>query len=514
MTLTELRERIKEEVVLHEGDLKEWQWRRNGLLTEAEQDGISPADFMRIVNDVSYQLSTLFARINQLRSKADTYARADKKRLTNAHLDELVAEAERLTLSRMFVTGRWLPAILATIPEPSGEVPMPAPTPRPVPEVPTTIAAPAPAAGISREQLRTQIGDRLIAYVAQPRIPATALRELLQTIPADEAMLTEEVFSYLVSNFFKAVGEPQGNSLRERLGSTDWQNLLYKEKVTVPPVVAAPRHVEPTPVVRKFTATPGRVFRGQPVTLEWDVENLLAVTIDDLGEGLSPQNRGWVKPTKSTEYTLFDANNNPLSTVRVEVMPRDRSGLYGVLFALVLLLLIYWFIRSSTAKNGPEPKHYQPATELPVDTPPISQQPEPTPAPSTAETPADSVVETVATDDRSSDQSSAQPAQPDKVQPAPVSEPVQKPATPADARLGKYVEAFGDKSYDKVELGADDRGWRRARSRGRWGYIDQNDAWVIEPTYEAVTPFQGNTATAFLNGQLITIDRSGQQVRN
>ena len=92
-------------------------------------------------------------------------------------------------------------------------------------------------------------------------------------------------------------------------------------------------------------------------------------------------------------------------------------------------------------------------------------------------------------------------------------EPVTKPATPADARAGKYEEAFGDKPYDKVELGTDERGWRRARSNGRWGFISQNDEWVIPPEYEAVTPFRGNTAGAFLNGQLITINRSGEPVR-
>jgi len=65
-----------------------------------------------------------------------------------------------------------------------------------------------------------------------------------------------------------------------------------------------------------------------------------------------------------------------------------------------------------------------------------------------------------------------------------------------------------------VELGADERGWRRARTNGRWGYVNNADEWVIEPEYEAVTPFKGNTATVFLNGQLLTITRSGELVRN
>ncbi len=91
--------------------------------------------------------------------------------------------------------------------------------------------------------------------------------------------------------------------------------------------------------------------------------------------------------------------------------------------------------------------------------------------------------------------------------------PVIRPSTPADARTGKYEEAFGDKPYDKVELGADERGWRRARRSGRWGYINEADEWVIQPEYEAVTPFRGNTAAVFLNGQLMTINREGEPIR-
>ena len=114
--------------------------------------------------------------------------------------------------------------------------------------------------------------------------------------------------------------------------------------------------------------------------------------------------------------------------------------------------------------------------------------------------------------------------EPAKKADAPVSKPVSeekttsvklapKPATPADARQGKYEESFGDKPYDKIELGADERGWRRARSNGRWGYVNEKDEWVIQPEFEAVTPFRGNTAAVFMNGQLMTINRSGEPVK-
>lgn len=523
MTLTELKERIKEEVVLHEGDLKEWQWRRNGLLTEAEQDGISSAEFMRLVNDVSYQLGGLFPKINALKATAETYARADKKKLHPLHIDEIVTEAERLTLSREFVTQRWLPAILAAIPDPPKTDADPAVT------APSPVSVPVVNPVLSREDVRQQIAGRLDMYRSESTIPSWALRALLETIKADESVVTEEIFSYLVNNLYKAVKEPQGNTLRERLVSSDWQNVLYRahqETASVP--VSEPYRPEPVrtinepqPVVRSFTAQPAKVYRGETVTLSWEVENLLAVTIDDLGTGLSPQNRGWVKPTKTTDYTLFDANNNPLSTVRVEVIPRDRSGVYGVLFALALLAIIYWFIKGNTSRNEkderPEPKTKTEQTTRKKTSSTFSGRKQPRSSKSDVASdeatdtrqPKPDAPETVAVNTPKKEEGISRKPKEEKV----TSEPeTSKPSAPADARSGKYEEAFGNKPYDKVELGIDEQGWRRARSHGRWGFINEFDEWVIQPEYEAVTPFRGNTASVFLNGKLMTINRAGELV--
>lgn len=512
MTLTELKERIKEEVVLHEGDLKEWQWRRNGLLTEAEQDGIASAEFMRLVNDVSYQIGGLFPRINSLKATAEAYARADKKQLLPLHLEEIVAEAERLTLSRAFVTKRWLPAILATIPDPPktesviGAAPAPAP-----------VAAPA---GLSREEVRQAIAGRLDRYKSQGTIPAWLLNELFQTTPVDGALLTEEIFSYLVSNFYKAAQEPQGNTLRERLVSTDWKNLL--PGATPEPVepyrADYTQRVEPQPVVRSFTAQPARVNKGETVTLAWEVENLLAVTIDDLGEGLSPNNRGWVKPTKTTDYTLFDANNNPLSTVRVEVIPRDRSGIYGVLFALALLALIYWFIKNTGSSAPERPRKSQTqergdrTEEVPAqlayldtgDKAAAATEPAET---ITTETPVESA--TVASDTRPTVSKTPPEETPDVT-----SAPENRSGLSAKVAKPEYVEPTGDKPYDLIDNRIDEQGWRMARKGKNWGYVNEFDEWVIEPRYTAVTPFRDGKAAVFLNGQLMTINRLGETVKN
>ncbi|UFH53617.1 WG repeat-containing protein [Spirosoma sp. KNUC1025] len=345
---------------------------------------------------------------------------------------------------------------------------------------------------------------------AKPEPPATP--------PAEEVAspAKSEVFEKLI------VSEPEPPKANVTPTETPVPEWVIPKPPTPPaidiPAVAstapAPPLPEKPPIVRSFTATPARVRKGQPVTLEWEVENLLAVTIDDLGEGLSPKNRGWVKPSKSTDYSLFDANNNPLSTVRVEVIKPDRSGIYGVLFALALLAIIYWFIRSSNSRDtAPKPK---PKTEKTSSRKlsNVSQQQPDTPVEETAtDTPEESDSEPVATVTdilKNEDTQAPPPAE----EPIARTEPETKPASPADARIGKYEEAFGDKPYDKVELGADEMGWRRARAKGRWGYVNQNDEWVIQPEFEAITPFRGNTASVFLNGQLMTINRSGEQVRN
>lgn len=217
---------------------------------------------------------------------------------------------------------------------------------------------------------------------------------------------------------------------------------------------------------------------------------------------------------------MFDANNNPLSTVHVDVIKPDRSGLYGVLFALALLAAIYWFIkntnkndsdarvdrkpaqttstlgeeRSPNRKKKAKRKERQTESEIPKSTETV-----PGPIAKLPDEPSKRAEPTV-----------NKPVSEEKAASA---KQTQKPATPAEARQGKYEEAFGDKPYDKVELGADERGWRRARSNGRWGYINENDEWVIQPEFEAVTPFRGNTAAVFLNGQLMTINRAGEQVK-
>ncbi len=496
MTLDELRERIKDEVVLHEGDVADYQWRQLGLTDEATKLGLSGPDFGRLVNQISLTVAPNLSRIAELRSTVLKLAQQRLNRLTDTDLQQITQEAERAHLTRSFVVDTWLPTLLKQAPVLSEPV-----SPPPV------VNPPVPP-GETADTVRQKVTDILSDY--DGHIPALALRSLFRSISYDENELSTAIWNYLQIHQYAADHEPQGTTLRDKLLSTDWRYRIIPTKPVSPP--------ELPPVVRSFTATPARVQKGQPVTLAWEVENLLAVTIDDLGEGLSPKNRGWVKPTKTADYTLFDANNNPLSTVRVEVIKPDRSGVYGVLFALALLTIIYWFIKSSNARESkPIPERRTGQTTKPK-TASTSRRERETPTEEATTEATDPPVETRSQPAATSSDKAENDAPVTVRQPAdePVAQavPEPKPATPADARQGKYEEAFGGKPYDKIELGTDQRGWRRARSKGRWGYVNEADEWVIQPEYEAVTPFRGNTAAVFLNGQLMTINRAGEQVRN
>ncbi|MVM31115.1 WG repeat-containing protein [Spirosoma sp. HMF4905] len=469
MTETELTDRLREAIVLDGPDV----WRTNGYLQDAQQAGLSLADALKRANEVSQEVANNSLLFQNIQARIARLAQPSRAHLIEQDLSQIINAATSLKLSPDFVRNRWVPLVLQRLAASSAPK---------TPEAPAVVTPPT---------------------VNTPATKPDIVEELIKSEPE------------------RPEPEPQKITIRD-------------PEPVVPPVVPPPVVVEkadpessfnlyePPPIVRSFTATPARIHKGQSVTLSWEVENLLAVTIDDLGEGLSPTNRGWVKPAKSTDYTLFDANNNPLSTVRVDVIPRDRSGVYGVLFALALLAIIYWFIKSSNSKsNEPKPKpKTEKATsslqeERPAGVSTVSHQ-QPDKEPETTEatdtpTEAPNTPPVASTDvPKKEDKPVNKPV--DDTPTAAVSAP--KPASPTDARQGKYEEAFGNKPYDKVELGTDDRGWRRARSHGRWGYINEADEWVIQPEYEAVTPFRGNTASVFLNGQLMTINRNGEQVRN
>ena len=475
MTETELTDRLREAIVLDGPDV----WRTNGYLDDARQAGLSDADAQKRAAIINQEVANNNLLFQNIQARIARLAQPSRIQLYDQDLNQIVNAASSLKLSPDFVRHQWVPTVLKRLGGESKAQP-----PKPVAEP----SAPVPPISVSAEPLSKPTVDDFIGSKPETQEPIVVSP-------------TEPV----------------------RPGNPVVELPIYASPPPVPPVerpVKPPSPPEPAPVVRSFTATPARVSKGQPVTLAWEVDNLLAVTIDDLGEGLSPANRGWVKPMKTMDYTLFDANNNPLSTVHVDVIKPDRSGLYGVLFALALLAAIYWFIRSTnksdsssridrkpeqtTSTSGDERSANRKKKVKREDRQPRRETGQPTkPA-------AEVIAKRPEESPKKTETSASKPASKEKVASV---KPTAKPATPAEARQGKYEESFGDKPYDKVELGADERGWRRARSNGRWGYVNEHDEWVIQPEFEAVTPFRGSTAAVFLNGQLMTINRSGEQIR-
>ncbi|HLL96625.1 MAG TPA: WG repeat-containing protein [Spirosoma sp.] len=488
MTETELIDRLREAIVLDGPDA----WRNNGYLQDAQAAGLPLEVALKRANEVSQEVSNNTILFQNIQARIARLAQPSRSHLIEQDMAQIVNAARSLKLSSDFVRNRWVPAELARL------KPASAP-PEPTPVAVAPVAPPAPVAAPVNDD--SDFSD-LLDVEEEPVQPAP----IAPIEPPAKAVVPEPVPEPPKPPVFIPTPDP-----------------VPSPAYSQPPVAG------PAPVVRQFMATPARIRKGESVTLEWDVENLLAVTIDDLGEGLSPKNRGWIKPSKTADYTLFDANNNPLSTVRVEVIPRDYSGLYGVLFALALLAMIYFFVRNNNATPVPERKpdrQTQPTTKRKASTTRRERKREPTedvasdPLPSQAKKTAEEPIPIASADvpaktterEKPVDALPRQKRKPDPVEETP-DDPMTKPSTPADARTGKYEEAFGDKPYDKVELGTDDRGWRRARSNGRWGFINEADEWVIQPEYEAVTPFRGNTAAVFLNGQLMTINREGKQIR-
>ena len=116
MNRDELLDRIKSEVILREGEIREHEWRQIGLLTEAVASGISERDFFQLVQDVSRKVDSDLPRITSLGTKIKEAAERSNRQLTEEDLKQFVSEAERLQLPRTFVEKKWIPQIISTVP--------------------------------------------------------------------------------------------------------------------------------------------------------------------------------------------------------------------------------------------------------------------------------------------------------------------------------------------------------------------------------------------------------------
>lgn len=253
MSLDELRERIKNELVLHEGNIADWQWNRTGLPVDARELGVT--DFLRLVDDVARPLNAQFSKILELQTAIQRLAVDTQKQLSDVQIGGFALEAERLGLSRSFVTSQWVPNILAQLPD-AESPPQPV---QPVPSSQQPEAAPPPSAPapdadeVMRQKVRHSLDDH------KEYIPAAVIRTLFRTIDYDEPKLAEAILAYLRDNFYASETEPTGNSLRDKLTSTDWRHLVWWEKTPAvqPPVATTPLPPSPAPPAATKRASTG-----------------------------------------------------------------------------------------------------------------------------------------------------------------------------------------------------------------------------------------------------------------
>ncbi|GAB3908403.1 hypothetical protein GCM10028803_43960 [Larkinella knui] len=469
MTLEELRDRIKNEVVLYEGELADWQWRQKGLVAEANELGIT--DFTRLVNDISRQINRDFGKILDLKKKIVTVALQRRNALSEADINQFVSEAERVQLSRTFVTDQWIPAILAALPV--SAVPETGPAPGSTgasPVAPETKPQNGPAseaaASVDKvESVRKKIKNILDDY--DKHIQAQSLKFLFKAVDYDEAELAEEIRLYLSENFYASVNPPRGNTLKEKLISTDWRHLSWWEKEQPRP------NPQPSGSVKNQTG-----YTTTPAT----------------GDMNPPVNRATTVPGPVAErpQPILPPVANPPET-------RPKSGFSdAALIGLAILsaLVLIWVVLRLTRGEDPEPE-------------PVRKRPK----------------------GRTSQNLDGYPTKKTSLATRTKSEkPVKKTLVPMEDESGEFqrpavkntVEEGTDEaapkssvpSFDEVDETKGQFGLRPARKGQLWGYIDEKNRWVIEPQFELATPFNLGKASVELDGNQFFINRYGQRLRD
>ncbi len=457
-----LQERIKEEIVLRRGQVKERQWRQTGLPDEAAREGITADEFRRLVNEVSRQIN--FEKVADLRRRLEDALEAPPKyQLHQTQEDDFVAEGVRLGLSASFVEDRWIPqliadlkkedadAVVTTTPQPSPvSIPLPdqfagppqTPQPSTPSPLPPTSTPPAPSL---RERVKTILDEY------QGHISARDLRLLFRAMHTDERVLAEEILAYMSANFYASETEPQGATLPEKLLSTDWRHLAWWDKPPVsepvPALEPAPAYVAPTP---------------------------------------PPQ-----APTPPPETPIPAPKSS-------------NAGLWGAVFAVAVLLVLYLLIKTSQKKPATNQDEQQPErTERTTDTRPAKRS-------RTADKPKreESVVETPSK--TRSDENEATDERPRDPKPT-ANRPAGGPPKPAEERPTVEETAKPAKRYDRLLESTGQFGEQPARLGRKWGLWRNND-WMIYPIYDDITTFRDGRATVVRNGRTYDIDEKGNPV--
>lgn len=448
MNRTALQERIKEEIVIRRGQVKDRQWRQTGLLDEAAREGIPTEEFRRLVNEVSRQVN--FEKLTDLRRRLeDTLLAPPPFELHQTQTDEFVAEAERMGLSATFVRERWIPTLIADLknmPATSPTLTEP-PPPSPTPPAPNSTLEPQPfqAPGITdngaiRERVRTILDEQ------QGHITARELRLLFRAIPADERVLAEEILAYLSANFYAAETEAKGVTLQEKLLSTDWRHLSWWNKE--PESQPAPTPTFVPPVIEPVRATPP------------------------------------------------PAMPPPMPAPRA-----SNAGLWGAMFAVAVLLILYFLIKPNAKKreqDGGDSVRTEQQDERPArDSETTKRKRERKNRPETSS-------------DTRSEQGQSSENEIADTRPVPAKAPAERTSTPDEKPVVDENRKPAQR-YDQILETTGQFGERQARLGHRWGLWRKGD-WMILPIYDDITVFNNNRASVALKGKTYEIDEKGNAV--
>lgn len=102
------------------------------------------------------------------------------------------------------------------------------------------------------DTIRQKIQEVFNGY--ERHVPADVIKRLFVSVPSsDETVLTQEIMGYLLEHNYEALKTPQGQSLRERLISTDWQQKEEKKWQSEPMVMPMTTDVSAHPIPIPFS---------------------------------------------------------------------------------------------------------------------------------------------------------------------------------------------------------------------------------------------------------------------
>lgn len=119
--------------------------------------------------------------------------------------------------------------------------------------------------------------------------------------------------------------------------------------------ISAPEEPASSPTINDFTAAPGMITAGQPVTLSWDVSGATMVEIQPSIGTVGPSGSQQLSPAATTTYTLTATNaaGNRTSSATVTVThPAAGKPDLVVTDIWVMAIVVYYKIKNQGAADA------------------------------------------------------------------------------------------------------------------------------------------------------------------